>query len=212
MTDNILYRFDPPLEIEKLLQVAELARDLGSSLLQETSASLVLEAQNLLRERGPSAILRVVPLTEAVLPDNTPRDQLLDTIRYQLNRCNPTQSLLIVDPYLFPANPDANYLQDLISLIAPAVERGIDPTIATKADRNGALEASFLSGLASLRVGATASIKYTNAFHDRFWIADDERGLFVGTSLNGVGRRYAVADYLDEADAQEIAARVAAIP
>ena len=27
----------------------------------------------------------------------------------------------------------------------------------------------------------------SNDFHDRLWIADRERGLFVGTSLNGIG-------------------------
>ena len=92
MTNHTLYHFDPPLGEENLLQLAEFTRELGSTLFQETSASLVLEAQNLIRERGPSAILRTGLLTKAVLPDNRPRDQLLDTIRYQLNRCNPTQS------------------------------------------------------------------------------------------------------------------------
>lgn len=171
----------------------------------------MLEAQSLIKERGPSAILRAAMLTEAVLPDNTPRDELLDTIKYQLNRCDPTESLLIVDPYLFPSNPDTDYLRDLLSLVAPSIEKGIDLTIATKSNRNTVLEASFLSGLTSLRASATAFIKPTNAFHDRFWIADGKRGLFLGTSLNGIGRRYAVADYLNDADVEEIAARVAAI-
>jgi hypothetical protein len=39
----------------------------------------------------------------------------------------------------------------------------------------------------------TANPCASSEFHDRFWIADGARGLFVG---NGLGKRYALADYL----------------
>lgn len=207
-----LYTIEPPLPIERLVEVADQVRGMGSSLQEITSPWLALQAQHLLKEQGARSLLSLTSLTEAVLPDNTPRDVLLETIRYQLNSCRPTTSLLIVDPYLFPSQPDANYRADLLSLVEPSVRAGIDLTIATKTSRNAALEAAFLSDLAGIRPGATAQIKYTNVFHDRFWIADHERGLFMGTSLNGIGRRYAVADYLHEDDAQAISARFAALP
>jgi hypothetical protein len=209
---DILYKFEPPLQGDHVLELAELARARGSTMHQLTSAWMIAEAQNLIRDLGPAAILRRQLLTEAVLPDQTPRDQLLDTIRYQLSQCRPTTSLLIIDPYLFPSNADSTYLDDLVCLVTPAVEAGIDPEIATQADRDPALESAFLTRLATIGAGGTAKIKHTKAFHDRFWIADGERGLFMGTSLNGIGRRYAIADYLEEDDARKISARFAVIP
>ena len=44
----------------------------------------------------------------------------------------------------------------------------------------------------------------SNAFHDRFMLADGQRGAFIGTSLNGIGRKYALIDYMRDEDAQEI--------
>jgi hypothetical protein len=71
---------------------------------------------------------------------------------------------------------------------------GIDLEIATKSDRDTALEKAFYNGVTSIRASTNVQTKYTNVFHDRFWIADEERGLFIGTSLNGIGHRYAVSD------------------
>jgi hypothetical protein len=48
--------------------------------------------------------------------------------------------------------------------------------------------------------------RISNTFHDRFWIADWQRGLFIGTSLNGIGLRYALADYMHENDVRDIVA------
>ncbi|MEZ5284987.1 MAG: hypothetical protein R2712_09300 [Vicinamibacterales bacterium] len=50
----------------------------------------------------------------------------------------------------------------------------------------------------------------TKRYHDRFWIADEERGLFVGTSLNGIGKRYCLVDYMAPHDASEISADIRA--
>jgi hypothetical protein len=41
-------------------------------------------------------------------------------------------------------------------------------------------------------------------FHDRFWIADDLRGIFVGTSLNGLGKKYALVDNIRDSDTNSI--------
>jgi len=56
------------------------------------------------------------------------------------------------------------------------------------------------------------STKYSDVFHDRFWIADEVRGVFVGTSLNGIGRRYAIIDYLQQRDVVDIVQRYDQIP
>ncbi len=207
-----MYFFEPGLVHPHPLELNEWARERGRTAHQTTDASLMLEAAELLREQGPTAILRRQALTEAVLPDGTSRADLLDTLCYQLNRCGPTQSLLIVDPYLFPKAADASYLTDLISLIEPALKAGAKLRIATKQDHDQALNAAFMNSVSALQNGAPPELKLTDVFHDRFWIADGERGMFVGTSLNGIGRRYAMTDYLAVDDAREVTARYDALP
>ena len=63
-----------------------------------------------------------------------------------------------------------------------------------------------------VKAGLAVTVRYTNTFHDRFWIADQTKGVFCGTSLNGIGIRYSLADYLKEEDVQEIVARAASVP
>ena len=84
--------------------------------------------------------------------------------------------------------------------------------VATHPDRNQSVENAFLRMVNTIKPGLVHRIKYTTAFHDRFWIADKTRGVFVGTSLNGIGKRYSIADYLREEDVREIYIRFIALP
>ncbi|MDP1630267.1 MAG: hypothetical protein Q8L66_02470 [Caulobacter sp.] len=207
-----IYFAEPPLPGDLVLKLAQRLAEQGYSLKQTDEDVLVrLGAGDLLREIGVSKTLRLQLLTEAVLPDNTPRDVLLDTLRYQLAQCAGLHTLLVVDPYLFPAQPDPTYKDDLVSLLRAAASAGLAIEIATKANRNTALQAAVVADIQQINPSITPSFKYTDAFHDRFWIADGARGVFMGTSLNGIGRRYAIADYLAEEDARAIAHRYAAL-
>ncbi len=207
-----IYFTEPPLPGDLVLELAQRLSEQGYSLNQTDEDVVVrLGTGDLLREIGVSKTLRLQPLTEAVLPDNTPREVLLDTIRYQLAQCKAVHTLLVVDPYLFPAQPDLTYKDDLISLFRAAATAGLAIEIATKANRNTALQAAVVADIQQINPSVSPLFKYTDAFHDRFWIADGERGVFMGTSLNGIGRRYAVADYLAEEDARAIAHRYATL-
>lgn len=198
---------------DDLIAVGRTLSEMGINLSYDSvDTACRLEAARMLRDYGARTILASEPLTEAVLPDNTPRDDLLDTLRYQLNRCQASRSLLVVDPYLFPTAPDPKYQADLVSLLSPAAKAGLLIQVATKANGNASLQTSVVADLRAINSTVMPTFKYTNVFHDRYWIADGERGLFVGTSLNGIGRRYAVADYLMEEDARSIASRYAQLP
>ncbi len=207
------YFLNPKPGGDDLLALGDLLKTAGYELsFLQTTIVARLAAKDLLRQHGPGSLLSWGPLSESVLPDNTPRNVLLDTIRYQLNRCQPTSSLLVIDPYLFPSTPDADYRTDLVSLLKPAVQAGLSLDIATGRRHNAALMADVFADLRAINPVVIPRVKYTDDFHDRFWISDGIRGLFIGTSINGIGRRYAIADYLEEEDAAEIHARYASVP
>jgi hypothetical protein len=177
---------------------------------QEKAGKLVLAkgASKVIRDSGS--------LNEAVLPDNTPRSVLADTVRYMLTLMKPEQELLIIDPYLFPPSlqnhPDPNYIPYIEGILAGTLAQIDRLRVATFATRHRPTEAAFHAMSLGKKAGLNIATKYTDVFHDRFWIADGVRGLFIGTSLNGIGKRYALTDCLRDEDAADIYARFKAIP
>jgi hypothetical protein len=147
-------------------------------------------------------------LTEEVLPDNAPRTVLLETLDYKIDRCAPTTSMLLIDPYLYPNGTDVSYENDLISVFRRFIGKISTLRVATLQNpRDANLEARIDASIRAINPNIQIEKKYTNVFHDRFWIADDARGLFLGTSLNGVGKRYALIDYLRDDDVVQIVQR-----
>ena len=213
MSSSTIYYINPPPDGDYLLELAQkISKDGYSLSFGEKEILLMTETKQILLDKGPTAILSQEVLTEEVLPDNTPRNAVLDTLKYKLNRCSASQSLHIIDPYLYPSTQDSDYVSDFINIFEATLKLCSYVSIATKANRNASLEQQIENEIKKVNPQVSILKKYTNVFHDRFWIVDDVRGVFVGTSLNGIGKRYAIIDYLQENDAQEIVQRYNQIP
>lgn len=204
---------------DDLQQILQFLQEKGSEVgfnndvdhyFQEWAGKNVLEkgASRVIRESGS--------LNEAVLPDNTPRSALADTVRFMLTLTKPENELLIIDPYLFPTPSAAltapQYITYLELILGPTLSQINNLRIVTKANRHAATEAAFSAMALGKKAALTITTKYTDDFHDRFWVADGERGLFIGTSLNGIGNRYSLIDYLRNEDTADIYARYNALP
>lgn len=50
----------------------------------------------------------------------------------------------------------------------------------------------------------TIEVRYTDDFHDRFWISNRKKGFYTGTSFNGIGKRISLINLLSEDDVTEI--------
>jgi len=213
MLADFIYLIEPDPDGLTLLEINKCTHRFGCSLSSISKDIFVkMEAKRLLEDVGPTTILATQLLTEAVLPDTGSRGVLIDTLRYMLNRCAPTASMIIIDPYLYPTPADGTYEADLTSVLQPLAAQCSSIGIATLPNRNVALESSIVSTIKAVKPAIRIEHKYTNVFHDRFWIADGVRGLFVGTSLNGIGKRYAVIDYLQDNDTLQIVQRYNRIP
>lgn len=209
-----LYEIDPPLKNEEIFELAEFAKRLGKkvSIPPSDNSRFRDRMKTFIIEHGPTKAVGWGQMNEEVLPDSTPRSTLIEMMRLKLYLCAPAQSFLVVDPYLFPSTPDSSYLSDLLLLLEPVVKLVSDLTVVTKASHNSSLRQSVQTSLLALNTSLTITVKETDAFHDRFWIADGRKGIFVGTSLNGLGKRYALLDFLNEDDAQHITTRVGSLP
>jgi hypothetical protein len=204
---------------DDLLKAAQFLAEKGGDVGYSNDEDVYFQekAGNMVLEKGASRVIRESgSLTEAVLPDNTPRNALADTVRFMLTMMNPAQELLIIDPYLFPPSlqqhPDPAYLPYLEMILSATLEKIDRLRIVTKADRHQPTETAFVAMAQAKKAALNIATKYTNDFHDRFWIGDGARGLFVGTSMNGIGKRYSLIDYLRNDDSAEIFARYNALP
>jgi hypothetical protein len=164
------------------------------------------ELKRLLVSKGVSYLWQLVPLREAALPPGSPdeRAPLLRVLADMIANLEPTQSFIVVDRYLLPVSavpPD--YVAELATLLEPAASR-VESLRLVTGRFDAMLLGSLVAALADTCPACAVSHATSDRYHDRFWIADRARGLFVGTSPNGIGRRYALVDYLSEKDVTDI--------
>lgn len=193
--------FDPV----ELIRVLE---PLGFEPFITTRAELAeAEVRRILLERGISSIWQTVIFQEALLPRSRDVSALVAILREMLERLAPESEFVVVDRYLLPKEPcPSDYLDTLVQVLEPAARRVKNLLVVTSKRHNARLRHALEQRLKALSQGCRFRHCCSESFHDRFWIADRARGLFLGTSLNGLGSRYALVDKLAADDVREIVA------
>jgi hypothetical protein len=164
------------------------------------------DLKRLVAEKGMSYVWQLVRLQEAVLPRTQNVPAIVALLANMLSRLAPTQDFVIVDRYLLHKPKSPEYLNTLVSLIEPISRAVHRLTLVTTRDHDAQLLTNLVARLSPSGSNYQIAHRISDTFHDRFWIADRQRGLFIGTSLNGIGLRYALADYMDENDVRDIVA------
>ena len=159
------------------------------------------EIKRLLLEKGVSYLWQLSKLREAVLPRTHDLPALLSVLRNMISRIAPVEELIIVDRYLLPKASQES-LDNLISVLAPILDIVTRIAVVTSQKHDPTLLGDLRDHLNNRKCKVV--VRASDKFHDRFWIADRARGLFVGASLNGLGKRYALVDYMDEGDVRTI--------
>jgi hypothetical protein len=197
------------------LLLKKLARDLDKQGIRTSlvTAYTLAECQRMILERGVSYVLSLQTFEEAVLPmKKATRDEdlLVRTLSTQVQALSPSKDLTIVDPYFFPSKcaDTADYLSLFRNIFEDVITRitrmrfvtgsGYDPNIYRCVERE----------IATLNPKAQVRCTTSNSWHDRMWIADEAKGMFVGTSLNGVGKKYALTDFMRDDDTAAIVAEL----
>ena len=112
------------------------------------------------------------------------------------------KKLVIIDPYFFSKSANTDVAQLFSRLLGQASSDLEEICFITNGRKNEARN-DILSVIdPKIRVHHVT----TDEFHDRYWIdPDTNKGIIMGTSLNGLGNKISLIDRIREEDVAEIA-------
>ena len=135
--------------------------------------------------------------TEEVLLDNISDDDIVNKFNCYLEQIKSEGAdLVIIDPYIL-SGTDLNYTNTLINILKKAKAKKY--TIIT--DQNNIYNTSKNNIQKDIQKEIpNIEIIFTKKIHDRFWICNRKTGFYVGTSLNGIGRKLTLINLLKESE------------
>ncbi len=211
---NRIYFFQPlpgadsDVPHELVLSVSDLLKASGFDLRMADEDGWVFQGVKFgIREKGITYYTQSRMAMESVMPVGFTSEERVNLINCMLNTIHPTEELLLIDPYIFPEKHDDDYIETIEEIVKDEIVGLSSVVVVTKHKRNEGIEQQFVQMIRKINQKVEYKPFYSEEFHDRFWIADRSRGLFVGTSLNGIGKKFAIADYLREDDVKAICSR-----
>ena len=108
--------------------------------------------------------------------------------------------LLIIDPYFFSILPKKydDYQKLMVDVLKQLNPKELTVVI-NKKNYNKNLHHTI-----SQKVGCEIKVYSSENLHDRFWIIDEERGISLGTSLNGIHHKMIRIDDLRDEEVKTI--------
>lgn len=133
-------------------------------------------------------------VTEDVLWKNMTDDERANKFsQYLIKIGSMDNELIIADPYIFSSRQDY-----YCKMLASILELSKAKTIIVITDKKNYRDRCF--DKISNKTAISIEVKYSNDFHDRFWIANRKNGFYTGTSFNGVGKKISLIHMLSDDD------------
>lgn len=137
-------------------------------------------------------------ITEEVLWKNMTNDEKTKKFsKYLLEIGSEGNELIVVDPYIFSDKQDG-----YCNMLASIFDLSKSSTIIVVTDKKNYKQAS--ADKVSNKINKVLDVKYSDCFHDRFWIANRKEGFYTGTSFNGIGKKISLINRLQKDDVKEI--------
>lgn len=173
--------------------VQQLYRETGLSLNQY--AGLTSEEINKYFKHNNMEVL-----LEKVMWKNMTQREKVETMCSYLKEIDAENGdLIIIDPYLFPRRFNSEYTYLMIEILNGVKLKSIQ-FITSKKTYNEKL----YNDIKNMCDCKNIRLKFTDDYHDRFWIANKSKGFIMGTSLNGLGSRISLIDFINKDDLKDI--------
>jgi hypothetical protein len=139
-------------------------------------------------------------LLEDVMWKNLKQSEKIDILSKYLKEIEAENGdLIIIDPYLFPEKFDDSYT-DFIAGVLNSVKLSTIQFITVERNHNESLYNNVKDNCNCKNI----KICFTDDYHDRLWIANKNKGFIMGTSLNGIGKKISLIDFIREEDLRDI--------
>ena len=184
----------------KRFHESDLARDF--CIFRLSLHTLRSDIQTYIVEHGLSSLFYNLVRCDQITHPAHRLDEIEAIVLGVMGKLDGTKHLLIIDPYFYDDDPAAlALLGKIVASMASRLEKVTLITNGTRADKRGAMHDVFQRAVPIIQIKDSVS----DEFHDRYWInLDSAKGVVVGTSLNGIGKKIAMIDHANPADSQEI--------
>lgn len=206
--NNLTYRLNTSEFVGHMQQIGDIVDSVNESLYKSNKlyfelydASIEYEQANDTRE--DNRFDKRTILHESVLYRNLSDQEIAETIiRHSSDLDGINTDVIIIDPYLLNSK-SKKYRELLFSILKALSATSIKLVIGNDYDEKlkDDLKRSFTN----------IEIQHSNKFHDRFWIFNKQKGFLLGTSLNGIGKKYSLLMALEKEDIDEICALVSTL-
>jgi len=159
------------------------------------------------RVHGLSSFFFAQRLTEALVAKGSSIGDIVSMFHVFLSALPVDDELIIVDPYFLPTGVgDENAYADLFAKVLGPYIAGLQIIrIITNTKYSSSLLKIIEAKVAALNPPCKIIHTTSNDYHDRFWLsAKRKQGILTGTSLNGLGNKYALIDRLQADDVEEL--------
>lgn len=161
--------------------------------------------KNYIIENGITQLFELGNINEDFVPKGASHDTIVSCMQKYLDKIEIDNELIILDPYFYAPNRDIKYAQTILDILEKYLAT-IDTLIIITNDKiDSTLKSEIENKLQKHHPTLIIRNMQTNNFHDRFWISNKrEKGIVTGTSLNGLGRKFALVDRLNISDVRLI--------
>ena len=178
----------------------DLSRDFMLTRLNTT------HLQDLLREEfikhGPSSLFRYHITCDSILHPGITVNEVEIVILGFIRTLKGVKNLMIIDAFFYSNEENVlNLFKKIILELSDSLQSITFFTINARKCSTDAMH----NIIKSINQNIITKDIITDKIHDRFWLdADNQKGIVMGTSLNGVTKKLTLIDYLHPSDAREV--------
>lgn len=160
------------------------------------------EIQNHIIEHGLSSLFYNYITCDEITHPGLHTDQIEAIVLGVMKKLDGVRHLLIVDPFFYSNDPASLVLlEKIVASVSSRLEKVTIITNGTRSNNRDAIHSAFKKIVPEIQFKDSVS----NEFHDRYWInLNSTKGIVVGTSLNGIGKKISMIDHASSADSKEI--------
>lgn len=153
-----------------------------------------------LKDKGLSSLLSLTIFNDSIISSQKNIDDVMNLIIGHLKKLDGCNRLVIIDPYFY-GNSGSDTLGILKTLMMTVSSKLQNLYIITDGKHRKS-RSQILSCLNDMNINIQEMVN--DELHDRFWIDPDSyTGVVFGTSLNGIGKKMALIDFLRADDTKE---------